>query len=640
MNLSHVVIITFFLCFIFGTGVTLLCSYIWDMREGLVKQGTSAYPPFPQIMPLVAAPSLAGDIKNHCVSFVGNAVGKYVPSPLEKIKSCGSVGDCLNCSTSPVEIPLTCVSASQEVAEQQKALNNESEHYCLPEPVACLVNQPKPCTHDLECAGCSDALNPGESFGCEVVESAKSMIYNNQLLNIPQGMFCLPNTPQCSSNGYLQWTTAGWKCTCYYPTIHGGESCEKLLACNNHLTTEFSSKYQKLLVNENKPVAEPWDISSKVNPVLCHPKNELDRSKWNEVCGPANVANTVCQCDGLMSGSYQSFHSDPLNKLSCVVDSCFFNALGGRRRDDFAAQAWTSNSSIPPNQCICSGANSRLWDSVASNSSEGFIYKGRCSDTVIAGSEVTLRADPVHASSVSCSNVSNQHAEISSLVPGIASDATKNATVNVCSPDPCRALYADPSFTPVESLKSWGHYDAVQGTCGCVSPAMNVGSSAELGVNPVGSVCVNACLGMTSTNETDWPCRKHPYRPCTYMTEESCTTDANGKAKCSCPVGCGNTDGSTCALQFESGGCFGYVGVPNICQPGVDGATVNCLCHQGTQAGATALSSGCKKQNEVYAMCTGTNDETPLCRTSGGSLFVSCAGSACPSERGCDRFDV
>jgi len=668
-----IAVLVFFITFITTLVLTVLVAYVWDGETPLPPHaGAKALPPFPLVVPLAVAPPTS-PTTDTCVNLVGAANGGYVPSPLNPLRPCSSDTDCEGCHITPSELnhqTLSCVSGSTypNVPAQQTALNNRSAKFCLPKRHACLPPRRDDllaCTHDADCASCDDEIGNGAAMQCQIVSRPKVIGFDDmsEVFAVEPGKWCLPRTGECDAeNGVLQWTTGGWACNCRYPNIHGGESCNVMKACNNFLTTPWSREQQQLLLNEETSDPEVWKMDTGVNPVLCHNIEESDRSKWDLVCNAANtnlVPNTVCQCDGLMLGSHTGFRNEAENPLTCTVDSCSVNALGGRAVEPLSLNLWSTTQ--PPNQCVCSGANSRIWDSDSRNpdivqatdpalaellrAQEGYIFRGRCNDVVLPNSQVTLLAKNERKDSAICEDGSNDVAEVSSLVPGFAQNAAGDATVNVCSADPCRGMYSDPSFSPTKEFTNWGHYGATAGECLCAPPSVRVPlvGECENTLNPVCSTCVNACVGMDSNDPDDWPCRQHPKNPCPQKPQ--CITDTNGKAQCMCPVGCGNTDGVTCAAQFDhNAGCKGYVGVPNICKPEVVGGYSACKCHEGRRpkdgGGAWSITTKCVDTDRFYAKCTGTTSTKPTCREGSAGMFVTCAGSACPDETGCERVDV
>lgn len=442
-----------------------------------------------------------------------------------------------------------------------------------------------------------------------------------------------------------------------------GDNCSIFKACNNPLTTEWSAGNQQLLVNEDSPNPQVWTMDSGINPMLCHVEGVTDRSQWDKTCGVDTIPNVVCQCDGLMLESRMGFRTEPTNPLTCTPDSCSVNALGGRATEPLTMMDWSPNDpNVPPNQCVCSGADARIWDIDTRDPSEveetdpvlaetlrlqqGHVYTGRCRDTAIAtnGSRVVLKANPDHANSDACSLANNQHAEITSLVPGFAVAEAGNAEVSVCSADPCRAHYSDVNFRPPEDIQNWGHYSTENGACECVSPSKSTTiESDDLTVNPVASVCANACAGMESDDPNDWPCKQDPNRPC--PEKPQCLTGDNGEAVCVCAEGCGNIDGNTCVEKFDDQtSCHGYAGMPNVCNPNSDGVPSKCMCHRGRAREEFDLvydiTPDCYNTDTWYSMCTTATWENPTCHVGGDRGLSLCGGSInfrCEGLPGCNQ---
>ncbi len=628
--------------------LTVVLARVYDRDKPVARAG--ALPPFPNVAPLVAAPP-ASPTSTSCVSLVGDASGAYVPAPMNKLRVCASDADCDGCTSSPLETPISCQPPSPDVEAQQSALDNPGASYCLPTPKTCLAEPLVACTHDLDCAACDDRVGSA-AMQCEIVASPKKIEGESGEVEVPAGQWCLPKTGTCDPvNGVLHWTTAGWTCTCRYPDIHGGEACDVLKACNNPLTTEWSAGNQQLLINKpGEP--EVWTMDSGINPMLCH----VEGGAWDVPCGPGALPNAVCQCDGLMRGSHMGFRNEATDPLTCTPDSCSVTALGGRASEPLEMRDWSpANPQAGANQCVCSGADARIWDLDTRDPStldpvtaetlrrqQGYVYTGRCRDTPIAtnGAVVVLRAEAGHADSTACSLANNGHAEMTSLVPGFAEDESGTATVSVCSADPCRGRYSDIQFRPPEGVQDWGHYDTEAGACACVDPSRSVAVPGDGVVNPVGSVCANACEGMDSDDPEDWPCKRDPHRPC--PGKPTCITGAKGEAVCVCPAGCGNTDGMTCMEQFDNEtSCTGYAGVSNACRPH-NGETSRCKCHRGRRR--PSITSGCEGTDQFYAMCT-TDPDDATCHVGGDRGLSKCGGDynfKCAGTPGCNRtpFEV
>ena len=656
-------LVVFLITFIVTLVLTILSAYVWDREKKVSPSaGIKAMPPFPLVAPLVAPPPVDPS-DTVCVNLVGDASGGYVPSPLAPLRACTHDSECDDCHVTPEEMDervrrtIKCVEASTYpgTAEAQSELGNPGSKFCLPEKRACLPPTSDAlvaCTHDSECAQCSDEIGDGSGMVCQIVSQRKLLSRRGTLSEVAAlgpddvvvvepGKWCLPRTGTCDAeNGVLQWTTEGWSCMCRYPSVHTGEACNVMKACNNFLTTPWSASHQQLLINEaNANEPEVWEMASGVNPTACHTPGNIDRSQWDKVCEPDNpnlVSNTVCQCDGLMRGSHMGFRSEGENPLTCSPDSCNVSAQGGRAHEPLALVDWSTDPAVPPNQCICSGANSRIWDSErdGGREQEGYVWRGRCNDVTLPHSEVVIRADAERMASAMCSTPSNSAADVTSLVPGYAQDATGSATVGVCSADPCRGQYSDPNIAPPEGLKNWGHYDATVGACACAAPSASVAvDECDNVLNPACSTCVNACVGMDSDDPNDWPCQRHPLRPC--PAKPTCLTDEQGKAQCVCDSKCTSTDSMTCAEKFESeAGCHGFVGVPNICTTGT------CKCHKGEGTAGGLFALRCEDKGTFYAKCTTDSSATPTCREGSGGLFRKCSSVNCPTQRGCERIDV
>jgi hypothetical protein len=687
MSSFKIPVIVFFITLVASTVLIVTLAKAYDKDKELVNVGSKSLPPFPDVAPLVAAPVVVDPTTtNLCVSLVGDETGGYVPSPMDPLTQCSSNSDCDTCVTSPIEIPLECKEPTSEISQQQTNLGNSGSKFCLPKTSACLTQETLlACTHDADCASCSDEVGNGAALQCQIVTKPKKIslldtdgepltdeqlaaMNEEDVLEVPSGQWCLPKTGECDNeNGVLHWTTAGWSCTCRFPAIHGGDNCSIFKACNNPLTTEWSAGNQQLLVNEDSPDPQVWTMDSGINPMLCHVEGVTNKAEWDKTCGVDTIPNVVCQCDGLMLESRMGFRNEPTNPLTCTPDSCSVNALGGRATEPLTMMDWSPNDpNVPPNQCVCSGADARIWDIDTRDPSEvektdpvlaetlrlqqGHVYTGRCRDTTIAtnGSRVVLKANPDHANSDACSLANNQHAEVTSLVPGFAVDEAGNAEVSVCSADPCRAHYSDVNFRPPEDIQNWGHYSTENGACECVSPSKSTTiESDDLTVNPVASVCANACSGMESDNPDDWPCKLKldPNRPCKQdpnrqcPEKAQCLTGENGEAVCVCPEGWGNIDGNTCVEKFDNfTSCHGYAGMPNVCNDDEDGNPSRCVCHRGRSR--DDILSSCENTDEWYSMCTTSLWENPTCHVGDDRGLSLCGGSInfkCEGTPGCNK---
>lgn len=424
-------VIVFFISLVASTILIITLSKVYDRDKELVNVGSKSLPPFPDVAPLVAAPEVTDPTTNLCVSLVGDETGGYVPSPMDPLTQCSSNADCDTCVTSPIEVPLECKAPTEVIAQQQSNIGNPGSKFCLPQTSTCLTQETLlACTHDADCASCSDEVGDGKALQCQIVTSPKKIslldsdgepltqdqlanMNEEDMLDVPTGQWCLPKTGEChNENGVLHWTTAGWTCTCRFPAIHGGDNCSIFKACNNPLTTEWSSGNQQLLVNEDSPdPPQVWTMESGINPMLCHVEGVTNKAEWDKTCGVGTVPNAVCQCDGLMLESRMGFRNEPANPLTCTPDSCSVNALGGRTTEPLTMVDWSNDPNIPPTQCVCSGADARIWDIDNRNPEEvaetdpvlaetlrlqqGHVYTGRCRDTTIPtnGSLVVLKAN-------------------------------------------------------------------------------------------------------------------------------------------------------------------------------------------------------------------------------------------------------
>lgn len=632
-----IVAVAFASTFVITVVLCLVMLYILERRRYALPRGVKASTPFPAVMPVVAAPPSAPD-ENVCLNLVGDASGRLVQSPLERLTPCNVTSDCATCTTYPVPLTLACVAADPTTARLQTKLGNKAAKFCMPAPRACITPELLPCTHDAECARCTEGAD--EQMRCQVVRETQKLVPRDggAELTIPAGQYCLPSTPaSCNAeNGAWQWTTDGWTCVCHHPSVWGGESCETLIACSNNLTTPWSASRQQLL--HNRPGGGVWSADSGVNPEGCHLSSGI-----TVPCGTTGaLPNTVCRCDGLMKGSFTAFRNDPLDPLACAPDNCSVNALGGATRASGLAATWAPR--IPASPCICSGADSRAWVSDPNqNTDDGYRFTGWCTPRVpgTRGAQVTVPAGnpsalPHHAvaHAASCAVAENRNPAATSLVPGFADDADGTASVAVCSVDPCRGKYNDPSFQPPASVRDLGHFDPSAGACACVEGTVAFATaSCNFTTNPVCNSCVDACSEMANPDPTKRPCQVARCEGEGCDRKVLCRTTTEGAAECVCSGDYAlASDGRTCVRRFAAGtSCKGYVGQAVCETPGA-----HCLCHTGRDNSVFGMLGDCRNTRRVYAMCSGNYDgdlSALICRD--GTNLRQCGGTKCPEEEGC-----
>ena len=173
-------VLVFAVSFVCVTVLTVLMIYTKNHRpeSDIIARSSSLprLPPFPNIAPLVAAPAAppttSAGRSTVCAQFVGNAAGKYIPSPADALRPCDSDTDCASCGGG-----VACVDTAHgdgadvysDVVRHQAALvggGRGGTKFCLPHPKQCLPTvaqqaaspwlAPMPCTHTSDCAPCVD----------------------------------------------------------------------------------------------------------------------------------------------------------------------------------------------------------------------------------------------------------------------------------------------------------------------------------------------------------------------------------------------------------------------------------------------------------------------------------------------------
>lgn len=583
----------FIILFVVVSALTVIVAYIIDRDVLKPEQGGAVANPMPGIMPVVAAPAVPPQ-ETVCLNLTADADGVYAQSSLDKLHPC--TNSCNECTTYPVNIPLECKAPTEEQARVQAALGNAATTYCLPVSNSCFPTL-QACTHNAQCASCTD----DDLMKCTVTTDRQTLVTRDGInVDIPPGQWCLPAGPQtCDpANGAWQWTTDGWKCVCYQPSIWGGDACDMMIACNNHLAVDETKQKQQLLLNTTN--GGQWTVESGVNPEGCY------LNVWgNDVsCDtPGARPNTVCQCDGLLRNSYTGFTNDPTNPLVCVPDNCSVNAQGGATSG--VAVQWSDTA--PPNPCVCSGANSSPWE--FKNGKPQYI--GWCSERVPLTNNAVVRIPP--GNHARCGIPSNSAADITSLVPGFADDDSGTATVPVCSMDPCRGLYNDPLYRPITELQSLGHYK--NNACACIegNEARTV-ENCDYTLNPVCSTCVNPCAYMSRDNPDERPCIAEPRGNALAGDEVACMA-VGGKPMCVCRADYAlAADGRTCVRKFgKIESCKGYI-YEHVCEePGA-----RCNPHMDCL------------YKHAFAKCTTAYQNENKCNLPG----QTCGGSACPVIEG------
>ena len=205
----------------------------------------------------------------------------------------------------------------------------------------------------------------------------------------------------------------------------------------------------------------------------------------------------------------------------------------------------------PETQCVCSGRGSVLWEfdkNKVSSDTNGYIWRGRCNEETLPQSSITLPAEG--ADWEGCSQPANTRSGQTLLVPGGG-----GGVHSTCVVDPCIGDYADPYYT---SPNQDGTFDFGTGTCNCTKPDdgwnnyIFPNGSCDRDVNPVCSLCVNAC-------QTEVSCPKYWG---TNQNCSSCHTDNQGNRVCECSAAdtlCVELTGGFCvdALRYNDTPCSG-----------------------------------------------------------------------------------
>lgn len=403
-----------------------------------------------------------------------------------KLKTCSTDSDCSNCQED-----VSCQTVSDSVAkDQKKTYGNTGNKFCMPKLKNCLIPPTfESCVNDRDCMNCDTSdIGNGRAFQCETVDSKKTIdfkigdnkySYTNH--SDKNKNICLPKRQYCA-NGTPTWTKTGdtqeWACECDYPNIYGGKNCDVMIACSNHLTNPSTKNKQLLLIN-NSPIKSdigtPWNKNKNIIPTDSSCKENPSKRCEKNSSGCTCIPNTICQCDGIHGGENYTYKNDPNDKLKCMKDPCFFNALGGKSKDD---------------NCICSGPGTSLWKYNAIN---GYSWSGHCEDKKLGniiipgdktkclyGNEMYCRQDPTQdcvKSSKNCDCIPvlpNKNPYRTGIIPSNSNDK------NICVSDPCG------------SGLGLGHYDPILGKCVCAENYYNT-IVPKTSLNPLGMVCTNPC---------------------------------------------------------------------------------------------------------------------------------------------------
>lgn len=610
---------TFLVCtfvglYILAAAVTMASMYFTGRSAPLITlNATTAFPnAAPQVAPPTTPPVVTSTATatstqpSACFELcTAEETGDLVPCATKRLTPCSTDRDCATrCGSDEVKFQgLQCLAPGASwpsVHDNQIALNNGADKFCLPARIECLDHaddvtgekQLVQCRQDTDCTRCEDELPNGESMVCQPLAGMQHVTFCDtedkchEVQVDTAGQYCVPRQTGCDPQyGEAQWTAnLGWTCTCKYSSLFGGEHCTDLIACQARDVAPWAAKQQQLLLNMpfvnadgvTSKVGDPWSPATGVDPTKC-----VSGTGEQVECGGEEWVPTVaCQCDGMQNGSQATYTYVKGDPLACTIDPCFQNALGGRtmatvlspdtdavvaRGVGDAPNEFPSGPGLATT-CACSGFGSSVWS--YSTSAGKFVFTGHCEDTRIPGTSITLKkADPAPQL---CATQINTAAHSSVLVPGKNDEGGDK-----CTPDPCAGRYSDPGYATEQSL---GYYNQSSGKCECAVTATVNSRSVQLPVctnkpgeaadppgccdhvvNPVCSFCADACiLGL------DASC---PLAQGSTCANRRCTTAADGSRKCECGVDC----------FFYAGKC--HQKIPNACNcaifNGVEGACEN-----------------------------------------------------------------
>lgn len=537
----------FCITFLLVVCLTVVTAKIFD-RTPPLPAGVYA-PPFPDAAPLLPRITPAPVQTGACVTYCTNRTsGELEPCESVALQVCTSDSDCASCMADMPFADIKCVAPTQwpHVAQQQAALNNKADKYCLPTRNTC-INLPEDaplqeCRSDADCLRCNDALPNGEKFQCQPTAQGTVVNLNGRPVQAPNtASFCVPQYTGCDPRyGVATWTSDGqWKCNCKYKNIMGGPACDQLVACNADQVTPWSKDKQQLLLNmpgeDGSKVGDPWTIDTGVDPNKCV---GADGKQVECTSAATDVPTVACQCDGVHIGSLTTYTYAQNQPLTCTLDPCYSFNFGTGKTWLYDKQTGREQHQLPfiPNlpvspgyACSCSGFGSGVWKYQApkdnNDPTQGYQWKGYCEPVTIPGTSIVIPAD-ADKNVCTAQKQANTDASASLLIPSVNKEG--NA---VCVVDPCSGLTSDRSYrTNIGVTGSFGNFDAKSGTCRCseVDGARNMSvppAVCDRSINPVCSYCANACVGSL---ETLCPVKEGS------SCKPKCTTSATGAKVCEC----------------------------------------------------------------------------------------------------------
>ena len=579
--------LVFFATLLVSIITTVVVARVFDNTPVLIQNLPL---PFPNAYPSLP-PSSSALRTSRCVAFCTNSqTGAVGPCENTALTKCVSDRDCNACTSASPTQNIKCLAPAQiedvwpGIAEQQKALNNSADSYCLPTPESCMGEpgcskdedatcQLTPCQVDDDCRRCTDKLPNSTAYKCNAVTPDQTITITNTdgntaVFSGANGQFCTPTVQGCDSRyGDATWTAEeGWTCRCRYPEVMGGPQCTDIVACDLlNVTTETSSRQQLLLnvpgLNGTK-VGDVWTIDSGVDPTKC---TTSDPGVIGQCGKEYPFPTAACQCDGLQTFTSSSYTYGP-NPLTCDTDPCYANPNGGRTVRDNTTTGDAVNQFPPtpvdrqPNgtTCACSGYESMLWQTkITPGLAPNTQWLGRCADFTIPRTSIRIPADQDGIkNNPLCTIQINTAAQSSRLVPGLDKDKK-----DTCAPDPCQGTYVDPAFQTSQAL---GYYNATYGVCVCTqtkdqfaATRVIAESKCDRSVNPVCSICAYACAA--PINET---C---PVRPGSNCSDRACETNPQGEKVCNCGDNCFFYNGQCISKVDHQCGCEGLEGVAGVC---------------------------------------------------------------------------
>jgi hypothetical protein len=580
MNDKGSYVLVFVMTFIGVAVLTVVVSKIFDRTPSLTVNGGSGTPAFPdaypQLPPQPANPGQGAQCVNFCTDV---NTGSLVPCATTKLPTCTTGDDCFKCDVEQPYQKLTCQDPSKSwptVAKDQAALNNQASKYCLPTKQGCIFQEtPVECMNDSDCIRCTDALPNGDVFTCQPVKQGSTLNLVNaegktkEFANVSGGKYCLPAYRGCDPRyGTATWTSnEGWKCVCKFPGVMGGPECNEMVACRADEVTSWSKDKQSLLLNmpgvNGDRVGDPWTIDAGVDPNKCVDDKGVQVDRVGGRCPQGTQPTVACQCDGIQEGTRATYMHSSSDPLSCELDPCFANVNAGRT----SLKSLPSIPRQPKTTCMCSGAESRLWQYTPSSTGSGYTWRGYCTDHAIPNSNIVIKGTPEDNNL--CKDAPNTRADQTQLVPGLKppppGSQTPDLYVNTCVADPCAGNYSDPLYRTTQSI---GYFDAKSGLCTCfkesnsVVAPMVLPETCDRVENPVCSYCQDSC-GNQPLNEV---CPVYSAYPVSACGNRRCITKPDGSRACDCGTDCFYFQGMCYPKVRDDDQCQGLNRMKGVCQ--------------------------------------------------------------------------